>query len=119
MKRSQKAYSLDLRQRVVQAVYSGQGRPEVAQTFSISATTLRRWLALDAQGELAPKPEPGTRPRIGRDLEPLLRAQVEAHPDAILDEHVELWAQSQGQRLSRATIARALIRLGYTRKKSV
>lgn len=119
MKRPQKAYSLDLRQRVVQAVHSGQSRREVVQTFSISQTTLKRWLALDARGELAPKPELGTRPRIGPDLEPLLRAQVEAHPDAILDEHVELWAQSQGQRLSRATIARALIRLGYTRKKSV
>jgi transposase len=113
-----KSYSHDLRKRVVKAVRSGKSRPEVAETFSISLTTLKRWLVLDAQGDLAPKPEPGTRPRIGPDLEPYLRTQVEAHPDAILDEHVELWAASQGQRLSRATMARTLIRLGYTRKKS-
>lgn len=113
-----KSYSLDLRKRVVEAVQSGKSRREVVETFSVSLTTLKRWLVLDARGDLAPKPEPGTRPRIGPDLEPALRAQVEAHPDFILDEHVELWAHSQGQSLSRATMARALIRLGYTRKKS-
>jgi transposase len=113
-----KSYSLDLRQRVVDAVRSGKSRLEVVETFSISLTTLKRWLVLDAQGDLAPKPEPGTRPRIGPDREPFLRTQVETHPDAILDEHVRLWAEFQGQHLSRATMARSLIRLGYTRKKS-
>jgi transposase len=114
-----KSYSLDLRRRVVDAVRSGKRRPEVVETFSISSTTLKRWLTLDARGELAPKPEPGSKPRIGPDLEPFLRAQLEAHPNAILDEHVELWAESLGQSLSGATMARSLIRLGYTRKKSV
>lgn len=114
-----KSYSLDLRKRVVEAVESGQRRLDVAETFSISLTTLKRWLILHAQDDLAPKPEPGTRPLVGPELEPFLWAQVEAHPDAILEEHVRLWAESQGQHLSRATMARTLIRLGYTRKKRV
>jgi transposase len=112
-----KAYSLDLRERVVRAVQSGRSREEVAASYEISLPTLRRWLILEAKGDLSPKPNHKKQPRLTPEEEPLLKAQVEAHPDAILDDHVILWEQSQGWIMSRATMARTLIRLGYTRKK--
>lgn len=112
-----KAYSLDLRQRVVQAVHNGMSRQKVVTTFGISLASIKRWLVLEAQGALAPKPIPGKQPHIGPDQQPLLEAQLQAHPDAILDEHVELWEKSQQRPVSRATMARAINHLGYTRKK--
>jgi transposase len=115
-----KAYSLDLRQRVVQAVHKGMSRQKVVTTFGISLASVKRWLVLEAQGALAPKPIPGKQPHIGLDQQSLLEAQLQAHPDeglAILDEHVELWEKSQQQHVSRATMARAINHLGYTRKK--
>lgn len=113
------AYSLDLRKRVVRAVHSGKSRASVATSFEISMPTLKRWLAREAQGNLAPAPNPRKRRRIELEEEPLLKAQVAAHPDAFIEEHVTLWEQSQGQHVSRASMARALTRIGYSRKKSV
>ena len=112
-----KPYSLDLRKRAVAAVQRGQSRKEVQEFFRIPHATLERWLRLNQQNALAPKPNCGKQPRLRPEAESQLRAQVEAHPDAILDEHVRLWEESSGQQLSRASMSRTLIRLGYRRKK--
>lgn len=114
-----KSYSLDLRERVVRAVRQGKNRQEVASTFGISLSTLKRWLILDKQGALAPQPRPGLPPLVRRAAHSLLEAQLRTHPDATLQEHTALWQQSQGQQLSRATMARAILRLDYTHKKRV
>jgi transposase len=119
-----KSYSLDLRERVVRAVRQGMSRHEVVSTFGISLSTLKRWLALAKQGALAPQPRPGLPPLLRREAHPLLEAQLleaqlRAHPDATLQEHAALWQQNQGQQLSRATMARAILRLDYTHKKRV
>jgi transposase len=114
-----KSYSLDLRERVVRVVRQGMSRQDVVATFGISLSTLKRWLTLAKQGALAPQPRPGLPPLLRREAHPLLEAQLRAHPDATLQEHAALWQQSQGQRLSRATMARAILRLDYTHKKRV
>jgi transposase len=114
-----KSYSLDLRERVVRAVRQGMSRQDVVATFGISLSTLKRWLVLDKQGTLAPQPRPGLPPLLRREAHPLLETQLRAHPDATLQEHAALWQQSQGQKLSRATMARAILRLDYTHKKRV
>jgi transposase len=45
-------------------------------------------------------------------------AQLQAHPDATLDEHCRLWAEATGQQVSVSTMCRLQQRLGLTRKKS-
>jgi transposase len=39
-----RAYSIDLRERVVAAVDGGMSHAEVATTFQVSEPTIRRWL---------------------------------------------------------------------------
>ena len=52
-----KAYSEDLRERVVRAVAIGTPRDEVAAMFAVSSATITRWLRLKREaGSLAPKP---------------------------------------------------------------
>jgi transposase len=47
-----------------------------------------------------------------------LWAQLEAHPDAKLEEHRGLWEQERGVRVSVATMSRAIRRfLGWTYKQ--
>jgi transposase len=41
-----KAYSVDLRQRILAAVDRGMGRAEVAATFGVSLATIKRFVAL-------------------------------------------------------------------------
>jgi transposase len=68
-------------------------------------------------GNLAPKAIPG-RPK--RKIGPLLdglRPQLEAHPDATLEEHCRLWEATTGVKVSSSTMGRAIQRLKWTRKK--
>ena len=113
-----KAYSLDLRQRIVDAVEAGDSPDAVAETFRVSRATVYRYLALQqTQGSLLPKPIPGRSRSISSAQEATLRAQLEATPDAILEEHCASWHQTQGKEVSIATMQRAIARLGWTRKK--
>jgi transposase len=112
-----KAYSMDLRERIVQAVAEGTAAAAVARRFRVGRATVDRYLRRHRAGALAPRTSPGRPPRIGPPAEPSLRAQLEAAPDATLAEHVERWEQAQGSRVSVTTMHRAIARLGWTRKK--
>lgn len=109
---------MDLRVRAVAAVQAGMSRREVVAVLGISMATLERWMQRHkAEGHVQPRPIQGMPRRIGVQVEAVLQAQLRAHADATLDEHRALWHQAQGQTLSRATMARAILRVGYTRKK--
>jgi transposase len=113
-----KAYSQDLRERVVRAVDQGMSQREAARTFSVSEPTVKRYLKQRREtGSLAPKAIPGRpKKKIGHLLE-RLRPQLEAHPDATLKEHCRLWEAETGAKVSPSTIGRAIERLKWTRKK--
>jgi transposase len=113
-----KAYSQDLRERVVRAIDQGISRAEVTRVFGVSESTIKRYLKLRREtGNLAPRPIPG-RPK--KKMQPLLdglRPQLEAHPDATLEEHSKLWEAETGVKVSSSTMGRAIQRLQWTRKK--
>jgi transposase len=113
-----KAYSTDLRERIVRAVADGQPQTSVARRFGVGVATVRRYVTQQrTTGTLAPKRHPGPARRIGAAAEPALRAQVAAAPDATLAEHCAAWEQRQGVRVSGPTMCRALARLGWPLKK--
>ncbi len=113
-----KAYSLDLRQRIVAAVEAGDSPAEVAEVFGVAVSTVYRYLALqDSQGNLTPKPIPGRPRSISSKDTPALIAQLEAAPDAILAEHCATWQQTQGTTVSITTMHRAIARVRWTLKK--
>lgn len=113
-----KAYSLDLRQRILHT--SEQGKPcvQIAALFQVSLSTVKRYLRQQRQsGTLTVKPIPGRPAKYGAALDAGLPTQVAAHPDATLEYHCQLWEQTSGQRVSTATMSRAIARLDWTRKK--
>jgi transposase len=113
-----RAYSLDLRQRVLAAVDAGMPRATVLTTFCISRGTLQRWLKRRADGlPLAGRTGPGRPAAIRGPAVALLQAQLAAQPDATLEEHTAAWNASHPP-VSRATMARSFLRLKQTRKKS-
>lgn len=114
-----RAYSIDLRQRVLHAVDHGTPRAEVAALFHVSLSTIKRYLKQrQVSGNLARKPVPGRPSRYGTALDAELPAQLAAHDDATLEQHCQLWEQTHGVRVSLATMSRAIARLGWTRKKT-
>lgn len=113
-----RAYSLDLRARVIAAVAAGEAHPVVAQRFGVAVATIGNYLRLQrATGALTPRPRPGGVPEIGPARYPQLQAQLAAVPDATLAQHCTIWAETEGQVVSVATMWRTTRRLGWTYKK--
>jgi transposase len=106
-----KAYSQDVRQRVLRAVDAEQSQAEVA--------TITRYLKQRREsGHVLPKAIPGRAALIGALLQANLRAQLEAHPDATREEHCQLFQAEYGVEVSTASLSRARVVLGWTRKKT-
>src|SRR5436190_8393671 len=104
-----KAYSEDLRIRVLAALDGGMSQAQAVSTFQVSGSSIRRWRGqLAALGHLHPKRPPGRPRKIGRSTETRLRAQLNATPDATLPEHVKAWTREQGTSLSRWSMSRAI-----------
>jgi transposase len=113
-----RAYSVDLRERIVRAVQGGVPQSVAARTFGVARASVQRYVGQHgATGDLAARPTPGPAHKIGAGAAAALRAQVAAWPDATLAEHAERWARERGERLSASTVHRAIARLGITRKK--
>src|SRR5512133_3658170 len=101
------AYSVDLRERIVQAVDDGMTKRRAARTFRVSLNTVKRYVNQYHQtGDLQPRLIPGRPPEIKAEEYSLLVAQAEATPDASLAEHCESWAKSQGTRVRPGTMCR-------------
>ena len=112
-----KAYSQDLRQRVLRAIDQGKSQAEVAEVFTISTATIKRYLkARRERGHVLPQPIPG-RPSIkGAALQAGLLDQLETNPDATREQHCQMWEATHSVKVSPASITRARQALGWTRK---
>jgi hypothetical protein len=74
-----------------------------------------RWPTVSpCEKPLARKPIPGRPREFTRDQEALLRARLEAAPDATVGERCAWWAEQQGHLVSVTTMWRAIRRLGWT-----
>lgn len=115
-----KAYSLDLRQRVLAAALRGDRTiPEVAGLFGVSAAFINKMLRLHRAGaDLAPRPHGGGYPaRLLPRHERLLRSEIRRRKDSTLEELRAHLAKKDGVEVSVSTVSRALIRLDLGRKK--
>jgi transposase len=92
-------YSKDLRIRAVAAVDRGIPRREVVEIFSISLTTLKRWLRMRTEGkDLSPGVSTGRKRRILSTLQQkrLLWSQLQENDEATLERYCELWEERAG-----------------------
>jgi len=114
-------YSKDLRVRAVEAVERGVPGRDVVGAFSISLTTLKRWLRRKRAGEdLSPGTSTGRKRRILSTLEEkrILWRQLEENDDAALERHCEMWEEKTGVLVSISAMSRAIReQLGWTYKK--
>jgi transposase len=113
-----RAYSLDLRRRVVAAVDAGTPRAEVARTFQVSLATIKRYRKQRRDtGLLQARTSPGRTPAITAAELPALAMQLAAQPDATLEQQCRSWRAAHGQVVSASAMRRAIKRLDWTRKK--
>jgi transposase len=117
---SMKAYSTDLRERVIESVESGECNiPEAARRYKVSEPSIERWLAQQRKtGTCAPLPHAGGLPRKLATAEAAIRAAVKTQPDATLQELCERVEQETKIKSDPSMMYRELVRLELPRKKS-
>ena len=114
-----KAYSTDLRDKIVSAYERGNGTwDQVAEIFGVGRRTVARLLKLYGAGQsLVPLPHGGGYPAmLDEKLLKLLQNQVAAQPDASLAELSAHLKRKAKVEVDPSTLCRALQKLGVPRK---
>jgi transposase len=109
-------YSMDLRSRVISARESGMGTSEIAETYEVSSSwikkLLKRYRETGEMGPIAQRHGPVSK-LVGHEEE--LKAIIEAKPDRTLKEI----AEELSVKVCIQTVNVALQSLGYRHKKSL
>ncbi len=75
------AYSLDLREKIVESVKKGVSKSETARRFGVDRATVKRYCKqLDERGTLEPRKAPGNRPKLDEKATKLLLEDLQERP---------------------------------------
>jgi transposase len=114
------AYSLDLRERIIQSWQEGQSKSAIARLFKVSLSTVKRYVKrFQRLGHILPTKQGYMSGKLNTKMRRQLARQLEAHPDFTLALHMECWNRRHGEQLqvSETLVSRVFRRLGWTRKK--
>ena len=115
-----KPLSMDLRERIIEAIEGGLSRRAAAQRFGVSESCAIKLAArVERTGSAAPAKQ-GRPPGKGK-LKPFasfLTAQVDDRPDITMPELAEELMQAHGESAHPAALSKFLIRQGYSYKKN-
>ena len=113
-----KAYSVELRRKIVEALSTGTPKAQAARAFGVGLSTVKRYAVSAERGEgLAPRKPPGKQRKVDGVAERLLEGDLDERPSATLSERRELLARVTGIEVSDSTVSRTLRRMGFSRKK--
>jgi transposase len=112
------AYSLDLREKIVESVNKGVPKAETARRFGVDRATVKRYCKqLDERGTLEPRKASGKKPKLDEKAKKLLLEDLELRPWATHSQRAEFLFAVSGVSVSEATVCRAVRRLRRSRKK--
>jgi transposase len=115
-----KAYSLDLRQKIIEA-YENEpiSQRQIAARFRVAQSVVTRLLKQYRETrQLSPKPRPGRPRALNVEQGQVVKALVGATPDITLGELCHALAEQTGVTVSESTMCREMKRLNLTSKKS-
>jgi transposase len=113
-----KAYSEDLRRKIVDALKRGTPKSEAAGLFGVSLSSFKRFARMDRQGDsLAPRKPPGRPPKGDDATRRLLEADLTERPAATAAQRRSYLEHMTGKSMSDSTLRRLVRRLGHSRKK--
>ena len=113
-----RAYSQDLRERVLDAAHRGLTHGAVAARFAVGESTVRNWLRRERlPGSHTPRPHPGGHSKLGAAGEAALRTLIDERNERTLAELATGLGEQAGIGVSVMAVWRACERLGLRRKK--
>ena len=116
-----KAYSVDLRQKIIDAHNQKEGsQRQLAKRFRVSLSFIENLLKrYRTDGTVEPRAHGGGQSaKLSPEQESVIATLVEEDNDAILTELCDGLEQRAGVRVSRATMGRIVQKLKLTRKKN-
>jgi transposase len=115
-----KAYSEDLRKKILEAVDRGMSKSKAAKTFGVSRASVKRYAAARREGmPLAPKKHPGSKPKLDQRARKLLEADVDERPAVTLKDRCRFLKEMVGVSVSESTLSRLLRKMGFVPKDGV
>src|SRR5215210_1673364 len=95
-----KAYSVDLRQKIIAAVERGMSKAQAARTFGVCATSVKRYVKLAEQGKpLSPGKAPGKKAKLDGSAMRLLEEDLHARPAVTYEKRADLRCELLGVRV--------------------
>jgi transposase len=115
-----KAYSEDLRTKILEALDRGMPKSEAARAFGVSRSSVKRYAAARREGRsLAPRKHPGSKPKLDERARKLLEADVEERPAITLEDRCRFLKEMAGVSVSESTLSRLLRKMGFVPKDGV
>ncbi len=112
-------FSLDLRQRIVDALRSGQTRSKAAARFGVSLSTVDRFAKQwREKNDLSPRPITGRPRAILKTEVEVLQTIIATKKDVTLESLSQVLKEQTGKKVSLSALQRNLVWLGYSYKKS-
>jgi transposase len=109
---------MDLRERIVESVESGESRNAAAKRFAVSASCVIKLMQRrDETGSIEPGQMGGWKDHALAAHEAVVRGLIMSHPDMTLEELRDALTQ-EGIRVGRSSVDRFLKARGLTLKKS-
>lgn len=115
-----KAYSEDLRRKIVSAIERGMPKSQAARIFDVSLSSVKRYARIVHRGDpLTPKKSPGRPHKIDEKAIGLLEQDVEERPTATIPQRRRFLEHITSTTLSDSTVRRLMKRLGYSQKNGL
>ena len=115
-----KPYSEDLRVRIVRAVEEGMSKSAAAHLFSVSLSSVKRYMRIAGRGDsLAPRKGGGRPPKTDGTTRRLLEEDVHERPAATISDRRRFLQSITGKSLSVSTVKRLLKKMGFSQKNGV
>jgi transposase len=115
-----RAYSEDLRKKIVAAIERGMPKAQAARLFDVSLSSVKRYSRTASQGgSLKPKKSPGRPRKADEKAQALLEKDVEERPSATISQRRRFLEHIMRTQLSDSTVRRLMKRLGFSQKNGL
>ena len=112
-----RAYSEDLRKKVVAAIERGMSKAQAARLFDVSLSSVKRYSRMAREGgSLEPRKSPGRPRKADEKARLLLEKDVEERPAATISQRRRFLEHITSTTLSDSTVRRLMKRLGFSQK---
>jgi transposase len=112
-----RAYSEDLRKKIVASIERGMPKAQAARVFDVSLSSVKRYSRIAREGgSLEPGKSPGRPHKVGEEAKVLLEKDVKERPIATISQRRLFLEYLTGTILSDSTVRRLMKRLGFSQK---